>query len=186
MQKQVEQRSGGKCEVCGNDQNIEIITIGPHQGLGADELICICSTCKTQYEGTDEIQEAHWRCLNDAMWSDVPSVKVLSYRMLNRLKHLGWSQDLLDMFYADEELIQWANSGMVDESEPKHLDSNGILIQSGDTVTLIKDLEVKGAGFTAKRGTAVRNIRVVQDNHEHIEGKVNGQSIIILTKYVKK
>jgi protein PhnA len=47
-------------------------------------------------------------------------------------------------------------------------------------------LDVKGANFTAKRGTAVRNIRLVHDNPEQIEGKINGQGIVILTQYVKK
>ena len=51
---------------------------------------------------------------------------------------------------------------------------------------LIKDLNVKGAGFTAKRGTAVRNISLVPNNCEHIEGRVNGQQIVIHTKFVKK
>ncbi|MFT4681576.1 MAG: protein PhnA, partial [Flavobacteriales bacterium] len=41
-------------------------------------------------------------------------------------------------------------------------------------------------GFTAKRGTAVRNISLVHDNAEHIEGKVNGQQIVIITQFVKK
>ena len=45
---------------------------------------------------------------------------------------------------------------------------------------------MKGAGFTAKRGTSVRNIRLVKDNTEQIEGKINGQGIVILTQYVKK
>ena len=61
-----------------------------------------------------------------------------------------------------------------------------ILLQAGDTITLIKDLNVKGASFTAKRGTAVRNISLVHDNPEHIEGRVEGQQIVILTKFVKK
>jgi protein PhnA len=53
-------------------------------------------------------------------------------------------------------------------------------------VTLTKDLTVKGANFTAKRGTAVRNISLVFDNEGQIEGRVNGQRIVILTKFVKK
>ena len=67
-----------------------------------------------------------------------------------------------------------------------HLDSNGTLLENGDSVVLIKDLDVKGAVFAAKRGTAVRNIRLVNDNPEYIEGKINGQGIVILTQYVKK
>ena len=51
---------------------------------------------------------------------------------------------------------------------------------------LIKDLPVKGAGFTAKRGTAVRGISLVLDNAAHIEGRVEGQRIVILTEFVKK
>ena len=53
-------------------------------------------------------------------------------------------------------------------------------------MNLIKDLDVKGSTLNAKIGTAVRNIRLVHDNHEQIEGKIEGQSIVILTKFVKK
>ncbi len=49
-----------------------------------------------------------------------------------------------------------------------------------------QDPNVKGASFTAKRGTAVRRISLVSDNPGQIEGRVNGQQIVILTKYVKK
>jgi protein PhnA len=51
---------------------------------------------------------------------------------------------------------------------------------------VIKDLDVKGTSFTAKRGTAVRGISLVAGNHEQIEGRVKGQQIVILTKFVKK
>jgi electron transport complex protein RnfE len=60
-----------------------------------------------------------------------------------------------------------------------------LVLQAGDTVTLIKDLDVKGSSLVAKRGTAVRNIGLTS-NPEHIEGRVDGQRIVILTKYVKK
>ncbi len=60
------------------------------------------------------------------------------------------------------------------------------LLQAGDTITVTKDLDVKGTRFTAKRSTAVRKISLVADNHEQIEAKVNGTPIVMLTKYVKK
>jgi protein PhnA len=91
--------------------------------------------------------------------------------------------------YLDDESLAWAQaSGDHRELEAavQHVDSNGTVLVNGDTIVLIKDLEVKGAGFTAKRGTSVRNIRLVQDNPEQIEGKINGQGIVILTQYVKK
>jgi protein PhnA len=109
--------------------------------------------------------------------------------MLNRLRGEGWPQDLLDMMYLEDELLKWAAAtGEAEDPSTikKHVDSNGVELQSGDSVVLIKDLNVKGGGFTAKRGTAVRRISLVHDNHEHIEGKVDGQQIVILTQYVKK
>ncbi|MDH5610227.1 MAG: alkylphosphonate utilization protein, partial [Cyclobacteriaceae bacterium] len=72
-----------------------------------------------------------------------------------------------------------------DEPTP-HLDSNGVALETGDTLVLIKDLNVKGANFTAKRGTSVRGISLVADDAGQIEGRVNGQQIVILTRYVKK
>ena len=93
------------------------------------------------------------------------------------------------MLYLDEETLAWAKAtseGINTEDEVKHVDSNGAILEAGDTVTLIKDLDVKGENFTAKRGTAVRGISLVADNAEHIEGKVEGQRIVILTRFVKK
>jgi protein PhnA len=45
---------------------------------------------------------------------------------------------------------------------------------------------VKGSTLSAKMGTVVKNIRLVEDNTEQIEGKVDGQQIVLLTKYVRK
>jgi protein PhnA len=95
------------------------------------------------------------------------------------------------MLYLDNETLIWAKStvqGEDDVADEKviHRDNNGTMLQAGDTVVLIKDLDVKGGGFTAKRGTAVRGISLVEDNAGQIEGRVNGQQIVILTQYVKK
>ena len=89
-----------------------------------------------------------------------------------------------------EEALEWAKSTGEGEEEDEnkivHKDSNGVILQDGDSVVLIKDLDVKGAGFTAKRGAAVHNIKLVWDNADQIEGRVEGQHIVILTQYVKK
>lgn len=90
------------------------------------------------------------------------------------------------MLYLDDEALQWADSVTPDSDDVSTtLDSNGAVLSAGDSVTLIKDLEVKGAGFTAKRGTAVRNISLTE-NAEQIEGRVNGVLIVLLTKFLKK
>ncbi len=186
IQEELQKRSGSKCELCGAANGLAVFDVEPAKTGNADESIMICETCKEQIENPDKTDANHWRCLNDSMWSQVPVVKVMAWRMLSRLKSEGWPQDLLDMLYLDEETLAWAKATGEGEEKIIHLDSNGNVLQSGDTVTLIKNLDVKGANFTAKRGTAVRRISLVEDNPEHIEGKVEGQQIVILTKFVKK
>lgn len=189
MDKKLLSRSGSKCELCSATDNLVVYNV-PHALDGiTDDSILICATCQTQMENPETMDPNHWRCLNDSMWSEVRAVQVVAWRMLNRLSAEGWPQDLLDMMYLDDETKKWAGAageeGM-DENAIVHLDSNGSMLLSGDTVVLTKDLNVKGANFTAKRGTAVRNITLVHDNAEQIEGRVNGQHIVLLTQFVKK
>lgn len=189
MDKRLAERSGEKCELCTSTTTLDVYTVEPGSEKNMDENIVVCKTCLEQIKNPDSMDANHWRCLNDSMWSEVPAVQVVAWRMLNRLRAEGWPQDLLDMMYLDEENLAWAKSTGEDESEEDkiiHRDSNGAILQNGDTVVLTKELDVKGATFSAKRGTAVRNIRLVHDNPEQIEGKIEGQSIIILTQYVKK
>lgn len=186
MEKQLATRSGNICELCGSTEELKVFVVAPKSGSNADECVYACSTCNDQLTGEQEIDANHWRCLNDSMWSEVDAVKVVAWRMLNKLKGEGWPSDLLDMIYLDDETLTWAKEGQSSDDSVKHVDSNGVELVAGDTVVLIKDLKVKGANFTAKRGTAVRNITLVHDNPEHIEGKVEGQRIVILTQYVKK
>lgn len=183
------ERSDSKCELCSTTENLTVYEVPPESQGNADDSLLLCETCREQIENPDKTDANHWRCLNDSMWSQTPAVQVMAWRMLSRLKAEGWPQDLLDMLYLDDELLTWAQATGEGESagdEIKHVDSNGAVLEAGDNVTLTKDLNVKGANFTAKRGTAVRGISLVADNAEHIEGKVEGQRIVILTKFVKK
>ncbi len=189
VENELKQRSNNSCELCGLSDNLSVYIVPPALNESVDESILVCDTCKGQIENPDTVEANHWRCLNDSMWSTVPAVQVMAWRMLNRLRGEGWPVDLLDMLYLDDETLKWAKSTGEDLSDDEkiiHKDSNGAVLSQGDNVVLIKDLDVKGGGFTAKRGTAVRNISLVHDNPEHIEGRVNGQQIVILTKFVKK
>jgi len=188
-EKALHARSESKCELCGATESLGVYEIPPGSSGSADECALICETCGEQIENPEKVDVHHWRCLNESMWSQVPAVQVMVWRMLKRLSAEGWPQDLLDMLYLDEGTQAWAQAtgeGESDEVAVKHVDSNGAVIEAGGTVTLIKDLNVKGAKFTAKRGTVVRRVSLVADNPEHIEGRVNGQQIVILTKFVKK
>ena len=188
LEKELEQRSDKKCELCSSLDELSVYKIPPSYNETLENSIMVCSTCDNQLKNDDQIDPNHWRCLNESMWSEVNGVKVVAYRMLKRLKSEGWPQELLDMMYIDDETLEWAIEGIKNnvDDEVIHKDSNGARLVSGDNVVLIKDLKVKGGGFTAKRGTVVRRVSLVLDNPEHIEGKVEGQQLVILTQYVKK
>ncbi len=189
IEKTLLERSGSKCELCGATDELSVYELPSSPASGADQSVLLCNTCRTQIDDSEKVDANHWRCLNDSMWSQVPAVQVLAWRMLTRLRAEGWPQELLDMLYLDEETQAWAEAdgdGQSDEDSVKHLDSNGAVLEAGDTVVIIKDLNVKGSSLVAKRGTAVRNISLVPDNAEQIEGRVEGQQIVILTKFVKK
>jgi len=191
IEQTINKRSGSQCELCGSTDELVVYTVSKaaDNEQTADNSILICHTCQQQIDNQETMDINHWRCLNDSMWSTVPAVQVMAWRLLTRLSAEGWPQDLLDMLYLDDELLAWAKAGIEDNSADnavKHLDSNGVLLEAGDTVVIIKDLNVKGTSFVAKRGTAVRGISLVADNAEHIEGRVNGQRIVILTRFVKK
>lgn len=182
-------RSGGQCELCSSKDNLEVYEVPPTSTGGLDGSLLACRTCIEQIENADTTDANHWRCLNDSMWSEHDAVKVIAWRMLTRLKSEGWSQDLLDMMYLEDEILKWAKATGEGEDESEkiiHRDVNGVVLQNGDNVVLIKDLKVKGSSMVAKQGTAVRRISLDRENAEYIEGKVGPAQIVIITKYVKK
>ena len=186
IEKKLKDRSSSKCELCGNEHDLLVYNVAPNENESLEQSILACKTCVDQIENPENLDATHWHCLNDSMWNEHLPVQIVSWRMLARLK----KNDLLEMMYLDEEALEWAKATGEGEEEDEnkivHKDSNGVILQDGDSVVLIKDLDVKGAGFTAKRGAAVHNIKLVWDNAEHIEGRVENQHIVILTQYVKK
>lgn len=186
VQQTLSIRSGNKCELCGADDNLNALPIEPSDG-SAEQSILACATCSSQINNPDTLDANHWRCLNDSMWSQEPAVQVAAFRTLHALRAEGWPQDLLDMMYLEGDVKKWAETSLIDDDDDTvpTKDSNGSTLQEGDNVTLIKDLDVKGAGFTAKRGTLVKSIHLT-DNSLHIEGKVNGTQIVLVAAYLKK
>lgn len=173
------------CALCGTEAT-QRHTVAP---LGVE--VALCDVCHAGAAG-GPVDGPHWHCLTDAVWSGEAAVQVLAWRLLRRVEAV-WARDLLDVVYLEPEVQAWAEAGGdggapdgAQVPEVVHRDSNGTVLAQGDTVHLIKDLPVKGAGFTAKRGTAVRGIALVADNAGQIEGRVEGQRIVILTEFVKK
>ena len=189
FEKELQKRSNGHCELCGSDDASTDYAIPSSPGNKVAYHLWVCPTCHAQMEDITTADANHWRCLNDSIWSEEPAVKVVSWRMLHKLKQLDWVPDLLDIAYLDDETLEWAKASG-DDANPddlvKHIDCFGTVLQNGDNVVLTKTLNVKGASFNAPVGTVVRKIHLVADNAEQIEGRINGSMIVILTKYVKK
>ncbi len=187
--KELQKRSGGHCDLCGSDTADISYALPSSPGNKLQHHLLLCSTCLSQINNIAMADGNHWRCLNESIWSEEPAVKVMSWRMLHRLKQFDWAQDLVDIAYLDEETLEWAKAAGDDvnpEDLVKHVDCFGAALNNGNNVVLIKTLDVKGATFNAKVGTVVRKIHLLADNAEQIEGRVNGSMIVILTKYVKK
>ena len=191
LQEDLENRSGTKCELCTATNNLSVYDVKPSitGGCGVDGSILACETCVTQIENPEEVDANHWRSLNDAMWSEFRAVKVVAWRMLHRLKKEGWPLDLLGMMYMEDEELRFAKETgdhLAESEKIIHRDVNGVILEAGDSVVLIKDLKVKGSSLVAKQGTAVRRISLDHENANYIEGKVGPTQIVIITDYVKK
>lgn len=165
-------RAGGVCEFCSSAGEMVSVDVPP------SDQVLLCADCR----GIGDVPAAHWRCLEGAMWSAEPAVQIAVWRRLGEIDEM-WASDARDSMVMEPDVMARA---LAMDPVVEHFDSNGMRLEHGDTVVLAKDLVVKGAGFTAKRGTAVRGISLVPDNAAHIEGKVEGQRIVILTEFVKR
>jgi len=164
------------CDLCGSEEGLTAYTVLPKE-----ETITICEVCERSIDDPTT-NEKHWNCLHDSMWSTNPAVQVMAFRLLTKLG----AQEQLDMLYLEEDVKAWAEVGLQDENIEPTRDSNGQILVEGDAVSIIKDLVVKGAGFTAKQGTAVKNIRMAPGDPTHIQGRVNGTMIFLKTEFLKK
>ena len=186
LEKDLQDRSQLSCELCKATEALTMYTVQPSKKINLTDSIYACQTCVSQIEDSSLINPNHWRCLNDSMWSEFLPVQIMSWRMLNRVLSAGWSQDLLDMMYLDEKSLEWAKAlgdGVEEATKLIHRDVNGVVLEAGDSVVLIK---VKGTSMVAKQGTAVRRISLDHENETYIEGKIDGKHIVLITQYVKK
>ena len=172
IERKLKDRSGSVCEISGVEHDLVVYVLPPTNERTVENSVLMAKHLKDQIENPETTDEKDWRGLSESMWSEHLPVQIVSWRMLARLKNT----DLLDMMYLDEEALEWAKATGEGEEEDEnklvHKDSNGVTLLDGDSVVLIKDLDVKGATFTAKRGAAVHNIKLVWDDANLIEGRV--------------
>lgn len=182
MLEKLKERSEGLCELCSKTEATNAYTVSPKKDDAIENQVALCNDCLQNLEATD--QSFYWRVVEGSIWNPEPSVQALSYRILQNYKDEDWASGVLSMVDLDEDVVQWGMSGS--EKAAVHIDAFGNVLEAGDTVVLTQALDVKGTNFSAPKGTVVKRIRLVHDNAEQIEGKINEQMIVILTKYVKK
>lgn len=182
-------RSPNRCELCGASDALEVYAVHPIGALVEERCAHLCAACKADVEGSGDVDVTRLDGLKDAAWSTVPAVQVLVLRLLPRVG-ASWADDLLGQIYVDDEVRVWAEAGVPesssdDDGDALTVDSLGHELKDGDDVTLIQDLDVKGGGFTAKRGTLVKGIKLTGDP-AYVEGKINKSVIVLKTKFLKK
>ncbi|HTE27884.1 PhnA domain-containing protein [Flavitalea sp.] len=176
------ERSNGLCELCTTETAEMAYAVSPKNNDAIENEVALCNTCVEALASKEAA--AHWQVLGGSIWNVEPSVQALSYRILKQYDDQEWANEILTSVELDEKVINWAmNAFHVSEV---HKDSNGAELSNGDTIVLTQGLNVKGANFMAPKGTIVRKIRLVPDNTDQIEGKINEQTIVILTKFVRK
>jgi len=184
--KGLARRAKSCCELCGASSALQIFEVPPVQEPNLDAALLICEVCAEQLKQPESMDGNHWFGLQERIWSEVPAIQVMAWRILQQLKDQTWAADLLDQVYLDDQVLHWAQMGAESDAPGrKTFDSNGTALQDGDNVHIIKDLDVKGTNFTAKRGTLVKAIRL-GDDPELVEGRVNGTAIMLKTCFLKK
>ncbi len=175
-------RSEGLCELCSTLPAAQGYVVSGRNGDTDAETVAVCETCLQAIESGDTGE--HWRCLEGSIWSPEPAVQALSYRLLSLCRPSEWAADILSSTEPEEDIQRWAMSAF--ELADEHRDAFGNKLENGDTIVLTQALNVKGTSFSAAKGTVVKKIRLVPSDTGQIEGKINDQTIVILTKYVKK
>jgi protein PhnA len=187
MSTKLEERIDRVCELCMSTENLSSYNVPPDAQPG--NAVTACATCLSQIQGQQPLDSSHWGFLSEIMWSDKQAIRVLAWRVLDRMKSETWAADNLEMMYMDDDTQKWAEAGKDADrvlAPVVHKDVNGNILLDGDNVVLTKSLDVKGSSLNLKMGTMIRNIRVVSDDEGQIEGKVNGQLLVVLTKFVRK
>jgi protein PhnA len=186
--KSLLERANNSCEICSQTStDLNIYTVPTHNFNTDADVVILCNNCNAGITNNDYANAENFRGIQGSIWSETSSVKVLSYKIAQQLLTIDWAQEVVDSAYLTEEELAWANS----EAEATanivvHKDAYGAVLQSGDNILLTENLNVKGTNFIAPKGTKVPKIRLVADNAEQIEGKIEGSTIVILTKFVRK
>ncbi len=110
LTKDLVRRASSSCELCSvSGVSLHVFEVGPiDDEIDYEKCILICETCYEQIEDSKKMDITRWKFLNNAVWSSVPPVQVISVRLLKKFaKEESWAQELLDQVYIDPEIQSW-------------------------------------------------------------------------------
>ncbi len=107
--KDLARRAKSQCEMCGTSgTRLQIHEVPPVATEPQfDHCILLCETCKEQLDNPRRMEPDHWRCLNTAVWSEVPAVQVMAVATLKRLNEQPWAGELEEQLYLSPEVEAW-------------------------------------------------------------------------------
>ena len=111
--KDLTRRSSSKCELCSaSGVSLNIFEVPPVQDIpDIEKCVFICNTCNEFILNPKLDPRGHWKCLNTPIWSEVPAIQVLSYKLLKQIEAKEkWVSELLEEVYLDPEIEEWAKS----------------------------------------------------------------------------
>jgi protein PhnA len=113
MGKDLARRAKSKCEITGAAG----VPLWPYEvppvpeDPDIDRTLLISPECREMLEHPDRLAGRHWQCLAEAVWSELPAVQVVAWRMLNELaKREDWAREVLDEVYLDADVEEWAQN----------------------------------------------------------------------------
>lgn len=111
--KDLARRAKSKCELTGESgvplRAYEIPPVGVDPDI--DHTLLLSEACHEVLERPDKLSGRKWQCLSEAVWSEMPAVQVVAWRMLKCLaKREDWARDAIDGVFLDPEVELWARS----------------------------------------------------------------------------
>src|SRR3546814_12878880 len=108
MNEKLLARSGGKCELCGQETEAVVYNVAPDNH--PDNEVVVCQSLLAQIEGRETVDAEDWRFIPEAMWREVPAVQALAWRMLNWLNGESWAAGAHDNLSLEGETLSIGKS----------------------------------------------------------------------------
>lgn len=107
--KYLTRRAKSSCELCGAQKtSLTIFEVPPTPDEPEFEhCVYLCSVCNKQFEDPRFFDSTHWRCLHNAVWSEVPAVQVMAIMQLKLLSGRDWADELNEGLYLMPEVESW-------------------------------------------------------------------------------